>query len=78
MFLQHMAHKLHAASSRPICAALDPTFNIFFLPFDADCKEVTLQLQMQLIGLQCSEDLKSKFLACHIVNFYKNHVLPSG
>ena len=29
---------------------------------------------MELIDIQCSEDLKSKFLACHILDFNKNHV----
>ena len=28
--------------------------------------------------LQCSEDLKLKFLACHILDFYKNYVFPFG
>ena len=56
-----------------------PTFTIFSSPFDADCEEeVPLHLQMEVIDLLCSEDLKSKFLAYHIINFYKNHMLPSG
>ena len=58
--------------------ALNPTFKIFSLPFDVDYEEVQLQLQMELIDLQCSEDLKSKFLACHIFDFDMNHVLLSG
>ena len=32
---------------------------------------------MEFIDLQCSEDLKSKFLTCHILNFCKNHMLLS-
>ena len=60
----------------------DSSFNfqnvLFSSLFDIDCKEVQLQLQMEFIDLQCSEDLKSKFLACHILNFYKNHVFPPG
>ena len=31
---------------------------------------------MKLIDLQCSKDSKSKFFACHILDFYKNRVLP--
>ena len=41
-------------------------FKFFCLSFDVDCKEIPLQLQMELIDLLCSEDLKSKFLACYI------------
>ena len=33
---------------------------------------------MELIDLQCSEDLKSKFFTYHILDFYKNHMLSSG
>ena len=33
---------------------------------------------MKLINLLCPEDLKIKFLACHILDFFKNHVFPSG
>ena len=40
--------------------------------------KLSLQFLMELIGLNCTEDLKSKFLACHFLNFYKNHILPSG
>ena len=40
-------------------------------------EEVSLQLQMELIDLQCLEDLKFKFLACHILDFFKNQLLSS-
>ena len=56
---------------------LPSTFKIFSTPFDFDCEEVLLQLQMELSVLQCSKDLKSKFLACHILDFYKNHINSS-
>ena len=64
--------------SRTICTALLPTFKIFSSPFDIDREEVLLQLQMELIDLQCSEDLKSKFLVFHILELYKDYVHPSG
>ena len=48
--------------SRPIHAALHTTFKIFFLPFDVDYEKILLQMQIELIDLQCSEDLKSKLL----------------
>ena len=51
---------------------------IFPFLFDVDCIEVPLQMQIKLIDLQCLEDLKSKFLVCHILDFYKNHMLPFG
>ena len=31
---------------------------------------------MELINLKHSENLKAKFLACHILYFYKNNMLP--
>ena len=43
----------------------DPSYNfqnLLFLLFDIDYKEVRLQLQMEFIDLQYSEDLKFKFL----------------
>ena len=60
--------------SRPIYATLHPTYKIFFSSFNVDCEEVPLQLQMGLNDFQCSEDFK--FLACYILNFYKNHIFP--
>ena len=53
-------------------------FTNLFPLFDVDSEEVPLQLQMELIDLQGSEDLKLKFLAYHIFDFSKNHVLQSG
>ena len=57
---------------------IQSTFKIFFSPFDVDYEKVPLQLQMELFDLQCSENLKSKFLAWYILNFYRNHMLLSG
>ena len=45
-------------------------------PFDIDCEEILLPLQMKFIDLWCSENLKPKFLAFHIL--CENHLLPSG
>ena len=45
--------------SRPIHATLHPTLKIFSSSFDFNCEEVPLQLQMELIDIQCSEDSKS-------------------
>ena len=46
--------------------------------FDVNHDEVPLEMQMELLDLQCSKDLKSKFLAFNILDFYKNQELPSG
>ena len=57
-------------------------FQNFLFTYDVDYEEIPLQLQIELNDLQCSEDLKSKFLACHILIFYKKKtnpcVVPSG
>ena len=63
--------------SRPIYLALHPTFEIFSPLFDVDFEEVPLQLQIEIIDIQCSENFKSKFLDCQVFDFYKNHVFLS-
>ena len=63
----------HIQPSNSICAALHPIFEIFYPPFDVDFEEIQLQ-----IDRQCPKDLELKFLACHILDFYKNHMLLSG
>ena len=57
----------HMQPSRPICVALHPTFKIFSLPLDVDCK-VSLKQQMKFIELQFSEDLKYKLLATSLIS----------
>ena len=64
---------ISAAKSDPQNVSLEfqqTIFKIFSLPFDVDCEKVTLQLQMDFIELQCLENFKSNFLACHILDFY--------
>ena len=62
------------------CHSYCPTSNFqnFISPFEADFKEGPLKLKVVLIDLPCWEDLNSKFVACHILDFFKNHELPSG
>ena len=55
---------------RSTCAAHHPISKISCSSFDVDFKEVPLQLQMELIDLQNSEDLKFKYLAFHILDLY--------
>ena len=45
----------HMLLSKPIRAVVHSTFNILSSPFDVNFKEVRIQLQMQLIDLQCLE-----------------------
>ena len=40
-------------------------------------KNFPLHLPMELIDLQSSQDLEFNFLACHILEFYKNHLVLS-
>ena len=65
-------------SLMPIHDALHPTFKIFSAPFEVNCEEAPLKLWIDDIDLQFSEYLEFKFLVCHILDFYKNHMLPSG
>ena len=46
----------HMLSSRLIRTAPHLTFKIFSSHFDVDCKEVPLQLQMELSDFQWSEE----------------------
>ena len=61
---------------RPYHVTLHQIFRIFSPPSDVDCEEIPLQLQVELIDLQYSQDLKSKFFVCHILDINKNHGLP--
>ena len=63
-------------SMKLICAAYHPITKMFSLPFDLDYKELTLQMQMKLIDLQCPEDFQSKFLTYHILDFYETIPKP--
>ena len=60
--------------SKLIYAALHQAFKFFFsLYFKVDWDEVPLQLHDGThIDIQDSEYMESSFLACHILDFYKN------
>ena len=53
-------------------------FKIFFTLFHVDYEEIQFQLQIELINLQWTKDFKCTFLACYILDFYKNNMLSSG
>ena len=61
-----------------IYLALYEVFKVFSLFFDIDCEELSLKLRMKFINPQCSDDLKSKFLTCHIFDFSKNQCFLYG
>ena len=69
-----MTCRPHASLEANPCSST-PNLKKFSLLFDVDCEKVPLQLQTELIAVQSSEDLKSKFLACHTLDFYKNYGL---
>ena len=66
---------------RPTCCPWGPSiwsftklsFNLLMLTM----KNYYCNCRWNWLIFSCSEDLKSKFLACHSLNFYKNHVLLS-
>ena len=64
--------------SLPIRVALHWIYKIISLYFHFEYEEVPLQFLTEFIYFKCWEDLKSKFFTYHILDFYKNHVPPSG
>lgn len=51
---------------------------MFSAPFDVDHQQVLDEFQLELIELQCSDELKAKYLASNLLDFYKLQLLPSG
>ena len=56
-----------------VCTTNPCGFSLTYKIFSFNWRS-TIITQMKLIGVQCSKDLKFKFLACHILDFYKNHM----
>ena len=55
------------------------SFISFFLPFDIDCeKSVITTPDGTLLIFSIQNIRRPNFLAFHILEFYKNNVLPSG
>ena len=82
-YLKHLSANSRAGS--PICvpwgSSMQPfsqlsKFSLHLLVLIG--KKSFYNWRNKLIDFQFSEDLKFKFLACHILNFYENHILPSG
>ena len=54
------------------------SFKLFASPFDVEVEKAPVELQMELIELQCSSELSLQDKANDIVKFYKNHVMADG
>jgi hypothetical protein len=50
--------------------------NIFSMPFSVDCEQLKSSLQLELIQLQCSTQLKQQFLNTSKLEFY--NILPKS
>jgi hypothetical protein len=49
----------------------ETAFSLFSTPFDVDVETVSDEFQLEIIDLQCIEDLKSKFRDSILFDFYK-------
>lgn len=49
-------------------------FDMFSLPFTTDVASVPLDFQMELIDLQCNNELKTKYSEVSLLEFYKNYL----
>ena len=61
---------------RPIHAVLQSNFKIFSLPFDIDWRN-NITTKVGTHWSSVFRRFKVKYLTCHILNSYKNYVLPS-
>ena len=52
-------------------------FKLFTSPFDVDVESAPSEVQMELIDLQCSDELKSCFAAVSHADFWRKHILPT-
>ena len=51
--------------------------NKFTSPFDVDVESASSEVQMELVDLQCSDELKSPFAAVGHADFRRKHILPT-
>ena len=45
--------------------------------FDVDVESALSEVQMELVDLQCSDELKSRFAAVGHADFWRKHILPT-
>jgi len=51
--------------------AIEPQFSLFSTPFTVDAESVPVELQMEVVDLQCDSILKQKYTEIGIPDFYK-------
>ena len=52
-------------------------FKLFTSPFDVDVESAPSEVQMELVDLQCSDELKLRFAAVGHADFWRKHILPT-
>ena len=52
-------------------------FKLFTSPFDVDVESAPSEVQMELVDLQCSDELKSRFAAVGHADFWRKYILPT-
>ena len=52
-------------------------FKLFISPFHVDVESAPSEVQMELVDLQCSDELKSHFAAVGHAHFWRKHILPT-
>ncbi|KAG0718983.1 General transcription factor II-I repeat domain-containing protein 2 [Chionoecetes opilio] len=57
---------------------LAPGFKLFTSPFDFPVDEAPAPLQMELVELQCNDELKAKYRTASPLSFFRDLVLPSN
>ena len=51
--------------------AIGPQFSLFSTPFTVDAESVPVELQMEVVNLQCDSIVKQKYTEIGIPDFYK-------
>ncbi|XP_076041961.1 general transcription factor II-I repeat domain-containing protein 2-like [Oratosquilla oratoria] len=57
---------------------LDADFKLFTAPFDFPVEDAPAPLQMELVELQCKDEIKAKFRTSSPLSFFRDIVLPSN
>ena len=58
--------------------ALAADFKLFTVPFDLLVDDAPASLQMELVELQCNDELKAKFHTSSLLSFFRDLILPSN
>ena len=57
-------------------ASLAADFKLFTTPFDFPAEDAPAPLQMELVELQCNDELKAKFYNSSPLSFFRNIARP--